>query len=150
MDASGHRLRAQLGAAGAGKLQRLCQVLEIQRTGVGAADGHLTADALHLQIVVAPALYIDAALDVRGANQVATPDVQPHVAADARNPHTTAAVDLQVAIHIGHLVIAVAAAALNREALGENDLQVVGDPLVSASGAFYEWRVSRPEMRAWC
>src|SRR5205807_3600757 len=103
----------------------------IQRAGAGAADGHLTADVLHLQIVVAPALYIDAALDVRGANQVATPDVQAHVAADARNPHTAAAVDLQIAIHIGHLVIAVAAAALNREALGENDLQVVGDPLVA-------------------
>src|SRR5207237_314311 len=101
MDASGHGLRAQLGAAGAGKLQRLGQVLEIQRAGVGAADGHLSADVLHLQIVVAPALYIDAALDVRGANQVATPDVQPHVAADARNPHTAAAVDLQVAIDIG-------------------------------------------------
>ena len=47
-DAAGHRLRAQFRAARAFELQRLGQILEIQRAAEAAADGHLPGDILQL------------------------------------------------------------------------------------------------------
>ena len=79
-DPAGHGLRAQLGIAGAFELQRLGQVLEIQRPGERAANRHLTGDVLQIHIGTL-AYQVDPALDVERADQFAAADIQPCIAA---------------------------------------------------------------------
>ena len=102
----------QLGIARAFELQRLRQILELQRAHERAIDRHLSLDVLQFHVRPAARRSI-LPFDIDGANHFAASDFQARIAADARDAHVRAIRhQFDVALQVARFEVAAARRAL--------------------------------------